>query len=106
MRMTSPSRPWSRVLRASHNLGNGRGFLVRQVIDHALAVTGRPIPVDISPRRPGDPPRLLGDASRICCELGWRPEHADLEQSLATAWSWHRQQHDGAASVPQQKPHA
>jgi UDP-arabinose 4-epimerase len=73
-----------------YNLGNGHGFSVREVIDRAVVVTSRPIPVAIGPRRPGDPPRLVGDASRIRAELGWQPRHAELDQILATAWRWHQ----------------
>jgi len=72
-----------------YNLGNGQGFSVRQVIDQAEAVTGKKIPVIIGPRRPGDPPRLVGDATRIRRDLGWRPEYADLNSILTTAWHWH-----------------
>lgn len=74
---------------AVYNLGNGQGFSVRQVIDRAEVVTGRPIPVAIGPRRPGDPPRLVGDATRIRRDLGWQPQYADLDTILSTAWRWH-----------------
>ena len=72
-----------------YNLGNGQGFSVRQVIDRAEADTGKPIPVAIGPRRPGDPPRLVGDATRIRRDLGWQPQYADLDTILSTAWRWH-----------------
>ncbi|MBK1646666.1 UDP-glucose 4-epimerase GalE [Thiocapsa imhoffii] len=73
-----------------YNLGNGHGFSVREVIDQAARVTGRPIPVERGPRRPGDPPRLIGDATRIRRDLGWQPQSADLETILHTAWRWHQ----------------
>jgi UDP-arabinose 4-epimerase len=72
----------------AYNVGNGRGFSVKEVIDSARAVTGQDIPVRIGPRRPGDPPRLVGDAARIQNELGWRPEHAGLGEMIGTAWRW------------------
>ena len=72
-----------------YNLGNGQGFSVRQVINQAEAVTGKKIPVIIGPRRPGDPPRLVGDATRIRRDLGWQSEYADLSSILTTAWRWH-----------------
>ncbi len=79
---------------AAYNLGNGRGFSVKEVIDTARAVTGREIPVRMGPRRAGDPPRLVGDAARIRKELNWQPQHASLEAMIGTAWKWHqRKQH-------------
>ena len=74
----------------AYNLGNGRGFSVREVIERAAAITGCPVPVEIGPRRPGDPPRLVGDAERIRSELGWQPSYADLDSIIATAWRWHQ----------------
>ena len=79
---------------AAYNLGNGRGFSVKEVIDAARAVTGRGIAVQLGARRAGDPPSLVGDATRIKNELGWQPQHAGLEHMIATAWWWHqRDQH-------------
>jgi UDP-arabinose 4-epimerase len=75
---------------AVYNLGNGHGFSVREVIDQAARVTGRSVPVAIGPRRPGDPPRLVGDATRIRRSLGWQPHYADLDAILHTAWRWHQ----------------
>lgn len=74
----------------AYNLGNGRGFSVKEVIDAAKTVTGRDIPVRMGERRAGDPPRLVGDATHIQNELGWQPQHADLEDMVDTAWNWHR----------------
>lgn len=74
----------------AYNLGNGRGFSVRQVIDAARAVTGRNIPVRMGQQRAGDPPELVGNASRIRAELGWSPQHADLADIFGTAWRWHQ----------------
>ena len=72
------------------NLGNGKGFSVKEVIDVAQDVTGKEIPVVMGIRRPGDPPRLVGDAERIRKELNWSPEYADLEIIIKTAWQWHQ----------------
>lgn len=74
----------------AYNLGNGRGFSVKEVIETARAVTGREIPVRFGERRPGDPPRLVGDATRIQKELGWQPRHANLADMIGTAWQWHQ----------------
>jgi UDP-arabinose 4-epimerase len=62
-----------------YNLGNGQGFSVQQVINRARQVTGCDIPVAIGSRRPGDPSRLVGNASRIRRELGWHPRYFELE---------------------------
>ena len=72
-----------------YNLGNGKGFSVKEVIETAEKITGKKISVIIGKRRPGDPPRLVGDATRIRKELGWSPEYADLETIIQTAWKWH-----------------
>lgn len=77
--------------RAVFNLGNGHGFSVQEVIDAARAVTGRPITALDAPRRAGDPPRLVADASKAMQVLGWRPVHAELEVIVAHAWQWERQ---------------
>lgn len=82
----------------AYNLGNGQGFSVHEVIEQAKRVTGKPIPVEIGPRRPGDPPRLVGDASRIRSALGWQPEYAGLDSILATAWRWHASSGEATAA--------
>lgn len=71
-----------------YNLGNGRGFSVRQVIDAARRVTGRPIPARVGPRRSGDPAILVADSRKIHRELGWQPRSADLDEIVASAWRW------------------
>ena len=70
------------------NLGNGAGFSVMEVIEAARRVTGRPIPVEIRPARPGDPPSLVADAARARELLGWRPRFGALDCQLAHAWRW------------------
>ncbi|MCX7893537.1 MAG: UDP-glucose 4-epimerase GalE [Burkholderiales bacterium] len=72
------------------NLGNGQGFSVREVIDTARRVTGRPIAVVASPRREGDPARLVADATLARRELGWNPRFAALDTIVAHAWAWER----------------
>jgi UDP-glucose 4-epimerase len=76
--------------RLIYNLGNGQGFSVREVIEVARNVTGRPIPVVESPRRPGDPAILIASAARIRRELNWSPQFPDLETIVASAWRWHQ----------------
>jgi UDP-glucose 4-epimerase len=70
------------------NLGNGSGFSIREVIDAARTVTGRDFPVIESDRRPGDPAVLVADSTRAKTQLGWSPEHPDLESIVAHAWYW------------------
>ncbi len=72
------------------NLGNGQGHSVRQVIEAARAVTGVDIPVRTAPRRAGDSPRLVGDATKARAMLGFRPAFPDIRDIIATAWAWHR----------------
>ncbi|HRV30774.1 MAG TPA: UDP-glucose 4-epimerase GalE [Kiritimatiellia bacterium] len=72
------------------NLGTGTGFSVQEVIATCRAVTGHEIPVKISPRRPGDPPRLVAGADKARAELGWQPQFADLRTIVQHAWNWHQ----------------
>lgn len=76
--------------RLVYNLGNGSGYSVREVIKTARSVTGHPIPVVESPRRPGDAPRLVASSEKIRHELGWYPQHPELSDIVASAWEWHR----------------
>lgn len=70
------------------NLGNQRGFSVREVVDTVRRVTAREFPVHVAARRPGDPARLVADASAARQALGWQPQRADLEVQIADAWRW------------------
>jgi UDP-glucose 4-epimerase len=72
------------------NLGNGRGFSVREVIEAARAVTGRDIPYELAPRRPGDPAVLVASSVRARSELGWHPASPALATIIESAWRWHR----------------
>jgi UDP-glucose 4-epimerase len=72
------------------NLGNGRGFTNREVIEAARRVTGHEIPVSEQPRRPGDPAQLVASQERAQKELGWRPRYTALEEIIETAWRWHK----------------
>ena len=72
----------------AYNLGNGLGFSVQEVIATAQRVTGRPIPVVEGPRRPGDPARLVADATLARQRLGWQPRYASLDTIVAHAWGW------------------
>ena len=79
---------------AVYNLGNGRGFSVREVIAAVERVTGSRVPHDVQPRREGDPAVLLASSARARTELGWAPRHEELDVIVETAWRWH-QAHPG-----------
>lgn len=81
-----------------YNLGNGRGYSVREVLDMARQITGREIRADVGPRRPGDPGTLVADSTRIMQELGWSPEFNSLPLIIETAWNWHKNNPNGYAS--------
>lgn len=72
------------------NLGNGTGFSVREVISTARQVSGRDIKAVDSPRREGDPPRLIASSAKAKRTLGWKPRYTDLEEIVRTAWEWHQ----------------
>ena len=79
------------------NLGNGVGFTVKEVIDVARKVTGHPIPAEISPRRAGDPAQLVASSDKAKDVLGWKPQYADLETIVSSAWAWHKSHPHGFA---------
>ena len=79
--------------RVIYNIGNGQGFTVRQVIDSVRRVTGKAIPVEEQPRRPGDPAVLVASAEKIRRELGWKPRFAELDEIVASAWEWHQKRY-------------
>lgn len=71
-----------------YNLGAGSGFTVREVIDSAKKVTGKPIKVVETGRRPGDPAVLVASSERIRTELNWKPKYPGLDQIVSSAWEW------------------
>ena len=77
------------------NLGNGVGYSVREVIETARKVTGRPIPVTETSRRAGDPARLVASSEKAKRILGWKPVHNCLEGIIASAWNWHKKHPNG-----------
>jgi len=80
-----------------YNLGNGKGYSVREVIDTVKKVSGKDFKVVESDRRPGDPPVLTSDATKATNELGWKTEFPELEKIVATAWQWHNKHPNGYA---------
>ncbi len=83
-----------------YNLGNGRGFTVKEVIDAARAITGHAIAAAVGPRRPGDPAELVAGSQRIRRELGWEPRFADLRAIVESAWRWHKSHPSGYNDGP------
>jgi UDP-glucose 4-epimerase len=81
------------------NLGNGIGFTVQEVIEAARKVTGDPIKAEIVPRRAGDPANLIASSEKARTVLGWKPEHAELEEIIASAWTWHKNHPNGYEKV-------
>lgn len=77
--------------RLIYNIGNGRGFSIREVIESVRRVTGHPIPVEEAERRPGDPAVLIASSEKIERELGWTRKFDKLDDIVASAWKWHQQ---------------
>ncbi|WP_432770535.1 MAG: UDP-glucose 4-epimerase GalE [Sphingopyxis sp.] len=75
------------------NLGNGRGFSVREIIAGVEKVTGRTVPVEYGERRPGDPPTLVADATAARTVLGWNPQFAEPDEMVEHAWNWQLRNH-------------
>ncbi len=75
----------------TYNLGIGQGLSVKQVIDAARQVVGRPFAVEVGPRRAGDPPELYADATKISTELGWKAQRTDIAKTIDSAWRWFRE---------------
>jgi UDP-glucose 4-epimerase len=73
-----------------YNLGNGKGYSIREVIDVCRDVTGHPIPFKIGPRRKGDPAQLVASSDKISKALGWKPRYPALADIVETAFIWHR----------------
>ncbi|HEU4622411.1 MAG TPA: UDP-glucose 4-epimerase GalE [Burkholderiaceae bacterium] len=74
--------------RAAYNIGTGRGYSIREVVLATERVTQRQVPVRIAPRRPGDVPVLVTDASAARYELGWKPRMSDIDSIIEHAWHW------------------
>jgi len=77
------------------NLGNGKGFSVKEVIDIARKVTGREIKAEMSQRREGDPAVLIASSDKAKTQLGWVPKYNSLQTIIETAWEWHKNNPNG-----------
>ncbi len=78
-----------------YNLGNGKGFSVREVIETARKVTGVNIKAEEAPRRAGDPAVLVASSEAARKQLGWDPQYGDLETIIDSAWNWHKNHPNG-----------
>ncbi|MGB5183788.1 MAG: hypothetical protein WBO12_16580, partial [Xanthobacteraceae bacterium] len=70
------------------NLGTGRGWSVRELVESVRQITGCDLSAQLGARRPGDPAVLIADASRARRQLGWRPQYSDLATQVRHAWTW------------------
>ena len=84
--------------RRVYNLGIGRGYSVKEVIESCRRVTGHEIPAGIGPRRPGDPPALFADPGKVQRELGWKAEITELDAIIESAWKWMKANPEGYQS--------
>jgi UDP-glucose 4-epimerase len=82
--------PEAEKARLIYNLGNGAGFTVKEVIDSVRRVTGHPIPVELNPRRSGDPAFLIASSEKAIAELNWKPNYPEIDDIIRTAWIWHQ----------------
>jgi UDP-glucose-4-epimerase GalE len=76
----------------AYNLGIGRGFTNREVLAAVERTVGRPVPLQLGARRPGDPATLVADPTRFRAEFGFEVRHSDLDTIVSTAWAWMRSQ--------------
>ena len=77
------------------NLGNGVGFTVKEIIDTAEKVVGKPIKCEMAPRRAGDPAQLVASSEKAKTVLGWKPKYDDIETIIGSAWNWHKEHPHG-----------
>ncbi len=77
------------------NLGNGRGFSVKEMIEAAKKATGQDIKVEMGARRAGDPAQLIASSEKARRVLGWNPQYTDVEGVISTAWKWHQSHPEG-----------
>ena len=77
------------------NIGTGQGNSVKEIIAACEKVTGMAIPQEITDRRPGDPPSLVANSTKLKSVLGWKPKYTEIEDTIATAWAWHKSHPNG-----------
>ncbi len=79
----------------TYNLGNGKGYSVKEVVEVAREVTGKKITAEAKPRRAGDPATLIAASGTITEELGWKPRFPELKDIIGSAWKWHQAHPEG-----------
>lgn len=77
------------------NVGTGQGQSVMEIITACERVVGFDIAKEITSRRPGDPPALIADPTKLKSQLGWQPKYTSIDDTIATAWAWHQKHPDG-----------
>lgn len=74
----------------AYNAGTGHGYSNLEIVKMVESVSGKPVEVTYTPRRPGDANELVADSTRLQTELGWHPSHSDLESIVRDAYTWHK----------------
>lgn len=79
----------------AYNVGLGKGYSVKEIIETCREVTGHQIPTEVAPRRAGDPPALVASSEKIRNELGWTPKYTNIKEIIKSAWEWHKNNPEG-----------
>jgi UDP-glucose 4-epimerase len=95
-----------RVSGQAFNVGNNRGYSVREVLESARQISGKPIPATVGPWRAGDPTVLVASSEEIRRELGWQTHLSDLKSMVEMAWAWKLRFPSGYRGTPQSFNHA
>lgn len=77
------------------NLGTGHGYSVKEIVESARRVTGHPLPAEVTPRRPGDPDKLVAKVGLAEKVLGWKARYTEIDDIVESAWKWHKAHPDG-----------
>lgn len=80
---------WENKTSNYFNVGTGKGYSNKEIVDMVKKVSGKDFPIIIGPRRDGDPDAIYADNAKVTQELNWIPEHSDLETIISSAWKWH-----------------
>ena len=77
------------------NLGTGHGYSVKEIVESARRVTGHPVPAEVTPRRPGDPDKLVAKVGLAEKVLGWKASFTEIDAIVESAWKWHVKHQNG-----------
>lgn len=86
---------FDRVPSPIYNVGLGCGYSINEIVTEARRITSHPIPIQIYGKRPGDPPALIAETSKLRNEIGWEPTYDTIESILESSWRWHRTNPEG-----------